>query len=548
MTSYTFTVGATPKSQTGHLTWNSNGTLQQLAITDGFYPNVGTQTCNYGNPSAGVPGYDDLGRLISVDCGAAIWQQNFSYDPFGNITKMIPAGGTGLSWMPGYNQATNRYTLGGARYDGNGNLLNDTLHQYTWDADNHLLTVDSNTCGIDGTCLTNDAFGRVTEENAAGVYSEVLYSPIGKMAVMNARTATTIYVPMPGGATYTIGAANDFWHKDWQGSVRLASTRTNRTIDYDRAFAPFGESYNNVGSTTGFDFTGDTQDIVLGTYDTPNRELNRTQGRWISPDPAGLAAADFRNPQTWNRYGYVGNNPCSAIDPLGLDTCNFNVSVLSFLNDNVTSQIESRIAQIFSATATSNGDTVGVQFTNNTFLPGALNLLNSRGRDYGRTLRLPGDSGNPFLSYVNYQTVQGTWGSSSGPTAAGTVAAHELFHFLTGIGDVSFDGGPNLMSVDAAQADPTMSLLAKIDYADASVPGFSGFNSFSPEQADALYSACKSRVPGGRSGSGGPSSGGWGGMDEPAPFSVTYVSVWLGEGWGLDVIFGGGVGYYVQRK
>jgi hypothetical protein len=42
------------------------------------------------------------------------------------------------------------------------------------------------------------------------------------------------------------------------------------------------------------------------------------QGRWLVPDPAGLAAVDLTNPQTWNRYAYVANNPLSRIDPFGL--------------------------------------------------------------------------------------------------------------------------------------------------------------------------------------------------------------------------------------
>ena len=48
------------------------------------------------------------------------------------------------------------------------------------------------------------------------------------------------------------------------------------------------------------------------------RQYHASQGRWISPDPAGLAAADPFDPQTWNRYAYVGNSPLDRVDPLGL--------------------------------------------------------------------------------------------------------------------------------------------------------------------------------------------------------------------------------------
>lgn len=40
----------------------------------------------------------------------------------------------------------------------------------------------------------------------------------------------------------------------------------------------------------------------------------------MTPDPAGLAAVDPTNPQSWNRYAYVMNNPQAFVDPLGLDT------------------------------------------------------------------------------------------------------------------------------------------------------------------------------------------------------------------------------------
>ena len=140
-------------------------------------------------------------------------------------------------------------------------------------------------------------------------------------------TTLNAYFPLPGGGTYyQTGNTNGtgyFWHKDGLGSVRLSSSVLNRTFYFDRAFAPYGEMYKNFGNTGGLNFTGDTQDSFAGLFDTPNRELHPSEGRWLSPDPAGLAAVDPGNPQTWNRYAYVGNNPLSFVDPLGLnqDAC-----------------------------------------------------------------------------------------------------------------------------------------------------------------------------------------------------------------------------------
>jgi RHS repeat-associated protein len=318
MNKYTFTVGATPKSVVGILTYNTNGSLNNLSITDGFNAG-GTQTCKYGDAPNNIPGYDDLGRLIKVDCGASIWQQNFSYDAFGNLTKAVPTGGTGIAWNPGYNSANNRYTLAGTSYDANGDLVGDTFHGYSWNGDGHVISIDSSTCGSNGTCLTYDALGRIVEKNVAGAYIEILYSPMGKLAVMNGQTLVNAYFPLPGGATYNVtpGYAR-LWHKDWLSTVRLSTTLNNRSVDYDRSFAPFGEVYKNFGSTANDDFTGDTQDTITGTYDTTNRELNPSQGRWLSPDPAGLDAADPSNPQSWNRYVYVFNKPLVYRDPQGL--------------------------------------------------------------------------------------------------------------------------------------------------------------------------------------------------------------------------------------
>jgi RHS repeat-associated protein len=124
-----------------------------------------------------------------------------------------------------------------------------------------------------------------------------------------------------GTAVYNSSGPPYYRHADWPGSSRLGST-PSRTVYYDGAYAPHGENYAETG-TTDRSFTGQNQDMVPSgsypLYDFLMREYNATWGRWISPDPAGLAAVDITNPQTWNRYAYAINNPLGLVDRLGLD-------------------------------------------------------------------------------------------------------------------------------------------------------------------------------------------------------------------------------------
>lgn len=297
LTNYTFTVGSTPKSMVGGLNWNSDGTLQRLQITDGFNSS-GTQTCTFG--------YDDLTRIASDNCGS-VWSQMFSYDPFGNITK---SGNS--AWMPGYNESNNRYQLGGTSYDNDGQLLNDTFHTYSWNLYHRPATVDSTTA------LTYDALDRLVERSYNGSYATFQYSPIGKVTQLDGDTQTHPQFPLPGGAIY-YPLSGALWHADWLGSIRFGSGYQSRSVDFDFALAPFGECYDQVaGSCAGSIFAGLTQDSVLGEYDTPARLMHPGQSRWISPDPAGVAATNPTNPQTLNRYAYVLNDPLSLTDPTGL--------------------------------------------------------------------------------------------------------------------------------------------------------------------------------------------------------------------------------------
>jgi RHS repeat-associated protein len=203
-------------------------------------------------------------------------------------------------------------SIGGSTpsYDANGNVLNDFLHSYAWDGYGRPIT-------IDGVSVTYDALGRMVEQNRSGAYSEIVYAPDGtKIEIMNGQTFTKAFVPLPGGAVAVYGGALvNYRHSDHLGSSRFVST-SNRTMYYDSAYAPFGEPYAQTGSTD-LSFTGQNQDTVSNLYDFPAREYG-IQGRWASPDPAGLSAVSLENPQSWNRFSYVANDPLSYVDPFGL--------------------------------------------------------------------------------------------------------------------------------------------------------------------------------------------------------------------------------------
>ena len=318
MTGWTFQVGTTPKTQTATLNWNPIGTLRSLAITDGFYSGA-TQTCNFGDSSNA--GYDDWNRLVRDDCGSGGWGQTFSYDQYNNLTKAVISGRTGTTFNPGYNSANNQFASGfGASYDSNGNLTYDTFHHYEWDEFSKVKSFDRSgtNCATSGQCLVYDALGRMVEIDSGATKTEILYTQLGKTGYLTGSTLNYAYWPTPGGGTLLqIGGVFDYEHKDWLGSSRISSGVLSDNIVDDRAFSPYGELYATFGSTAQNQniFTGDTQDVVSGTYDTPNRELSIV-GRWINPDPAGAG---------WNQYAYA-TNPNTFIDPTGMNLCVGNIA------------------------------------------------------------------------------------------------------------------------------------------------------------------------------------------------------------------------------
>jgi RHS repeat-associated protein len=91
-------------------------------------------------------------------------------------------------------------------------------------------------------------------------------------------------------------------------------------------YLPFGEEIpggyagrnSEFGATDSVSqrFTGQTRDSETGLDFFNTRYFGAALGRFTSPDP-GNAGAVLSNPQSWNGYSYVWNNPLNAVDPSG---------------------------------------------------------------------------------------------------------------------------------------------------------------------------------------------------------------------------------------
>lgn len=108
-------------------TTNNNGNLQSVSYAGGGL----SYTQSFG--------YDAFNRLTTSSESGSAWSQTNAYDRYGN--RQIDYGGG--SYNLAFSSTTNRITTSGYSYDSAGNLTNDTVHAYTFDAENKIKTVDA---------------------------------------------------------------------------------------------------------------------------------------------------------------------------------------------------------------------------------------------------------------------------------------------------------------------------------------------------------------------------------------------------------------------
>jgi RHS repeat-associated protein len=277
------------------------------------------------------------------------------------------------AWSPATWQAvTNTTTLGsnteseegglllpplnqGFSYDLDGNLTNDGVWSYTWDAANRLVSMTSL---LDSSAPDSarkkldfhyDSIGRRICKTVSTWDGSAYSNPLATVYLYDGwNLLAEIDTSLNLLRTYTWGRdlsgtldqaggiggllfltdhttnANETYYPFYDGNGNVAGLlKEDGSIAAQYEYSPFGQQIRATGpmaKANPFRYSTKFQDDESGLSYYGYRYYSPSTGRWLSFDPAGEAGG-------LNLYGFVGNDPLNFIDPYGLYTFGEAVSI-----------------------------------------------------------------------------------------------------------------------------------------------------------------------------------------------------------------------------
>jgi RHS repeat-associated protein len=276
--------------------------------------------------------YDQLGRLHASHTGGESrahigigpngivdgpYAQAYHYDQWGNITSREGWGGDNASFTATY---TNNKRVG-LQYDAAGNLTNDGGQNFSYDASGQAATAS-----YTGYLLQQYYDGdrlRVEKVDGGSTTYYLRSTVLGGQVVAELNGSGTFqrgYVYVGGQLLAVQQQSAVFWvHQDptvKSKRVTNASGSIVSAVELD----PWGGHTNRSSNDafqphkfTTYERDGNASDEAM------HRRYNRWWSRFDQPDPYD-GSYDLGDPQTFNRYSYVQNDPVNFVDPTGLTT------------------------------------------------------------------------------------------------------------------------------------------------------------------------------------------------------------------------------------
>ena len=320
------------------LTWRSGDYTYDGA---GNIVTIGTSAAP-GTQGYRTYGYDALSRLTSAQIGgvASGATYGYAYDVYGNRT------GSTLNQQvmsaPTVDGTTNRLAGDGYDYDAAGNQTTNGTSVATWDGFAMMTSYRFGT-----TPANTNTYVYTANDERIGVlrgseWTWTLRGPDGK-PLRQYRSSTSPgatwiwvedFVYRDGSLLASERASAEgglrHYHLDHLGSARLVTSATGSLLS-EHDYLPFGGERTEIDQHTALGFsreeplryTGHERDFE---HAAPNdssayidymhaRYYGPSTGRFLSVDPGG--DVDLHQPQSWNKYTYVRNNPINNTDPTG---------------------------------------------------------------------------------------------------------------------------------------------------------------------------------------------------------------------------------------
>jgi RHS repeat-associated protein len=258
-------------------------------------------------------GYDNIYQLLSATPSSGT-AESYAYDPVGN--RLSSAGVPSYS----YNSSNELTSTSSATYgyDNNGSTVTKTdstgITTYAWDFENRVTSVTLP--GSGGTVsFKYDPFGRRIYKSSSSGTSIYAYDHDNLIEEVNASGGAVARYSHTDGTDEPVAmlrsSSTSYYQADSLGTITSLSNASG-TLVQTYVYDSFGQQAASSGSLTNpFRFTGREFDVETGLYYYRERYMDASTGRFISEDPIRFSGGA-------NFYTYVGNEPTSWIDPLGL--------------------------------------------------------------------------------------------------------------------------------------------------------------------------------------------------------------------------------------